>query len=514
LSGWAAGEAQKDPRIQFRGRVPNDEVLRAEAEADLLVNPRPTGDEYTRFSFPSKNLEYMASGTPLLTTRLAGIPDDHFPHLYIIDDDSVEGIRSALREVLGRSPAERARKAAAAREYALKEKSNVRAAGRLIAFLETMVGRRRKLLFIAPLPPPAFGQSIAASRLLAALGGTEECAVVDYNRRRIGSSVVGFSRVRDALRYVLRVKRMARRASTTYLTLSQSVAGNLRDLVTMALCGRTRLIVHLHGGSLRRAIFDRWSVLRALNRLAYRRVDTVIVLGRSLRHIFDGMVESRRIEVVANFASEAAFAAEEEIEAKFIGGPIRMVFLSNMIHGKGYGEAASALVSLAGEIDFQAEFIGQFESRDAHRRFMELIDPHPSIRYLGALGEERFERLRRSHLFLLPSYYVHEGQPISILEAYAAGNFVITTEQGGIRDIFRHEVNGFLVEQRSVRDIADKIRQYSRLCREERLAYARRNRSYALAAFREEVHLTALIAILRGKARTRRESEAIPSDFL
>ena len=53
-----------------------------ELKATLLVNPRPTTEEFTIYSFPSKNMEYMASGTPLLTTKLPGMPEEY--HQYVL----------------------------------------------------------------------------------------------------------------------------------------------------------------------------------------------------------------------------------------------------------------------------------------------------------------------------------------------------------------------------------------------------------------------------------------------
>lgn len=61
--------------IKYLGVISNDEIIKKEQEAILLINPRPRGGDYTKYSFPSKNIEYMASGTALLTTALPGMPD-------------------------------------------------------------------------------------------------------------------------------------------------------------------------------------------------------------------------------------------------------------------------------------------------------------------------------------------------------------------------------------------------------------------------------------------------------
>lgn len=42
----------------------------------------------------------MASGTPLLTTKLPGMPTDYYPYVFLIENESTEGYAHALRQVL------------------------------------------------------------------------------------------------------------------------------------------------------------------------------------------------------------------------------------------------------------------------------------------------------------------------------------------------------------------------------------------------------------------------------
>lgn len=92
----------RDPRIEYRGPAPNDVIVQAEQSATLLVNPRFTGAEYTLYSYPSKNIEYMVSGTPLVTTRLAGIPKDHYPYIFTFDDETPQGFAKTLEAILSK----------------------------------------------------------------------------------------------------------------------------------------------------------------------------------------------------------------------------------------------------------------------------------------------------------------------------------------------------------------------------------------------------------------------------
>jgi glycosyltransferase involved in cell wall biosynthesis len=50
-----------------------------------------------------------------------------------------------------------------------------------------------------------------------------------------------------------------------------------------------------------------------------------------------------------------------------------------------------------------------------------------------------------------------EGQPISILEALATQNTIITTSHSGIPDIITPEKNGFIVDVKSSSSITEKL---------------------------------------------------------
>ncbi|WP_164126622.1 glycosyltransferase [Sphingobacterium luzhongxinii] len=90
-----------DNRIKFFGQVNNIEVMKHQRMAKLLVNPRPTTEEFTKYSFPSKLLEYLYSGTPVLTTKLAGIPKEYDNYFYYFEVETVEGMSTTLNEILG-----------------------------------------------------------------------------------------------------------------------------------------------------------------------------------------------------------------------------------------------------------------------------------------------------------------------------------------------------------------------------------------------------------------------------
>ncbi len=129
--------SEKSPNVIYKGIAPNDVVIKEELKATLLINPRPTHEEYTKYSFPSKNMEYMASGTPVLTTCLPGMPDDHKEFVFFIREENEEGIEKAFKEVFEKSPEELHAFGLRAKEFILKEKNNVAQAKKVICFVES-----------------------------------------------------------------------------------------------------------------------------------------------------------------------------------------------------------------------------------------------------------------------------------------------------------------------------------------------------------------------------------------
>lgn len=128
--------AREDDRVFYGGMLLNTEIVDKEQEATLLVNPRPTGEEYVKYSFPSKTMEYMASGTPVLTTVLPGMPKEYHPYVYLLEDESAEGITKKLKEVLAQSDEALFQKGCQARRFVLEEKNNVIQAKKILDLLE------------------------------------------------------------------------------------------------------------------------------------------------------------------------------------------------------------------------------------------------------------------------------------------------------------------------------------------------------------------------------------------
>lgn len=113
--------AKRDVRIKIMGSAPNAVVMKHQREAALLINPRKN-QEMAKYSFPSKTLEYMLSGTPMLGYKLAGIPEEYYDNMFVIQD-SENGMEEALRKAMDLPETERIKMGEKAKHFVIKEKT-------------------------------------------------------------------------------------------------------------------------------------------------------------------------------------------------------------------------------------------------------------------------------------------------------------------------------------------------------------------------------------------------------
>ncbi len=120
--------------IKYFGVVSNNEIVEKQLESTLLLNPRLTDAEYVKYSFPSKTMECMASGTPLCTTRLPGMPKEYYPFVYFFDDETTEGMLKTFKEVLVKPETEYFELGCRAKNFVLENKNNITQAKKLLDF--------------------------------------------------------------------------------------------------------------------------------------------------------------------------------------------------------------------------------------------------------------------------------------------------------------------------------------------------------------------------------------------
>lgn len=96
LEEYVKNQEKKDSRIKYYGLVSSEEANNILVNADILVNPRINNSEYTKYSFPSKNVEYLLTGNTVIAYMLDGIPDIYKQFLLIPKDETIAALADTL----------------------------------------------------------------------------------------------------------------------------------------------------------------------------------------------------------------------------------------------------------------------------------------------------------------------------------------------------------------------------------------------------------------------------------
>lgn len=130
--------AEQDKRISLLGNIPGSEVLKLAGSVCVLVNPRTPEGEFTKYSFPSKTMEYLASGTPTIMYKLPGIPEEYYNYSTALEDTSEDALQEKISDILSWSTEKRNEFGKNAREFILKQKNPEIQIGKLIRLIDTI----------------------------------------------------------------------------------------------------------------------------------------------------------------------------------------------------------------------------------------------------------------------------------------------------------------------------------------------------------------------------------------
>jgi len=333
---------------------------------------------------------------------------------------------------------------------------------------------KKKICFIAQFPPPMHGLSKAVDTLY----NSELNSAVNPDGE-FEFEKVDITNNKNFLKNLLKIGKS--KADLFYFTISQTKGGNLRDLVIFKLLElqHKKCLIHLHGGYYRQLVDnDMASWQRKANYKAIKKLAGAIVLSKSLKKIFEGMIDGDKIFVVENCVDDQYLLTDQEIEEKLVAlkdkKVLHVLWLSNFIRSKGYAfvlkmaKAEKECVDAGGEKRFHFDFAGKF-FEDSEKEYFESYIKDNKLKayvtYHGVVdGEKKRNLLKFCDIFALPTRYPNEGQPISILEAMGNGMFIITTDHAGIPDIVEDGVNGVVFHKNS-----DALNHFEQLISEKNL---------------------------------------------
>ncbi len=313
-----------------------------------------------------------------------------------------------------------------------------------------------KILFLAPIPPPLTGQSVISNYLKNRLIlNKHELSLINLSKDNLFSVNFSIKRLFQSFIFFFKLFKHRNDYDIFYHTISQSFLGNLKDIIIYIILyfKLSKLIIHLHGGGIKRELWDRNIFLYKINRFFLLKIGGVIILGNSHIEIVKDILVKDKIFIIPNFAEEQFFLTKPEIIKKFNNvDKVIVLFMSNLMKKKGYQELLQSYFLLPDNYKSKIElvFAGEFQNRTEKHIFIDKIKNDTNIRYLGIVdGEMKNSLLASAHILCLPTTLL-EGQPVCILEAYASGCIVLTTEQPGILDVFKNKINGYSIESEPI----------------------------------------------------------------
>lgn len=119
---------------------------------------------------------------------------------------------------------------------------------------------------------------------------------------------------------------------------------------------------------------------------------------------------------------------------------------------------------------------------------------NPNITYLGQQPKEKvLELMRKCKALLFPSIW-YEGLPLTIIEAFATGTPVITSNLGAMPEMIQDEYNGFYFNPGNADELRNKILRLADHAEKHTHLYTNARATY-LERYNPEAHYTSIMRI-------------------
>lgn len=130
LKSYIEEMCKKDSRIHYYGVVSAEKAHEILQQADVLVNPRQNDDEYTKHSFPSKDIEYLMTGNAVVAYMLDGMPEVYKTMIYLPKDTGVRALSEAIDAAMNHT-----KKNIVAEEYISSQLNSSRVANKILSVI-------------------------------------------------------------------------------------------------------------------------------------------------------------------------------------------------------------------------------------------------------------------------------------------------------------------------------------------------------------------------------------------
>lgn len=312
--------------------------------------------------------------------------------------------------------------------------------------------KSKRLLMIGPFPDPVMGMSVANEVLYNSL--LKKGHEVD----RINTAMYAFDEKPGAFSfgklfhflkpniYFYKVFR----AKAVYVTPGQTFFGVSKYSVFFWLCSLLgkELVLHIHSNIIHKEYESNRGWKKRYMGFLLKRATKGIVLSPSLKNNLTPFLPEDKIFSVVNFVEPEFVANESQVREKQFDER-RIIFLSNLMTKKGILYLFKALEEMEAKgIPYKARFAGDIDEH-IKAEVSAYIEELKHVTFLGVVkGANKRALLDWGNTFIFPSYLT-EGLPLSILEAMATGNYIISTQHTALTDLFEEDSIRFIEKQSS-----------------------------------------------------------------
>ena len=203
-------------------------------------------------------------------------------------------------------------------------------------------------------------------------------------------------------------------------------------------------------------------ILKVLKKRCLKNAAGVTAVSQPLMDVLNGIYENPKQAVISMGCDTAMFGQEHRVENYFGQGDKKVVlFVGRLAEKKGVSYAIEAMRQVNNAILVIA---GDGPLKSKLQRQAERVQKESgsTILFLGAKTHEELKGIYASaDLFVMPSITAKDGDKegfgLVILEAFASGLPIVASRSGGITDIVKDGVNGYLAEEKDVSGLADRI---------------------------------------------------------
>lgn len=213
------------------------------------------------------------------------------------------------------------------------------------------------------------------------------------------------------------------------------------------------VLLHVHGG-----IFlmngTNNPFFRKLAKSLFKHSKQVVVLSELEKDAISNFYQFNSVKILYNSINTASYksGSKQLPDVK----PI-LLFFGRIHESKGVEDIIEAFRLLKGQLNFRFVLCGAGPFKE---KFITVCEQllGDDFEYLGVVsGQTKFDIIKKSHFFLLPSRY-GEGLPMALLETMAAGLVPVVTDDASMKFVVHHQINGIRVNKKDPQDLFEKLK--------------------------------------------------------